>query len=42
MDDRFAVFAASFGRSMEDLKSLRGETSGVVSVDAESGLREDS
>lgn len=41
MDDRFAVFAASFGRSMEDLKSFRAEADGMVGVAAESGVQQD-
>lgn len=32
MDDRFAIFAAAFGRSMDDLKSIREQTAGMASV----------
>jgi hypothetical protein len=38
MEDRFAIFAEAFGRSMEDLKSLFGETPGVDSVADESSV----
>jgi hypothetical protein len=40
MEDRMAIFAASFGRSMDDLKSVWEETGGVASVADQSGLPE--
>lgn len=39
MDDRFAIFAASFGRSMDDLKSLFEQTPSVASVADQSGVQ---
>jgi hypothetical protein len=38
MDDRMAIFAASFGRSMEDLKSIWGEAGGLDSLADESSV----
>lgn len=39
MEDRFAIFAAAFGRSMDDLKSLFEQTPGVASVANEPGVQ---
>jgi hypothetical protein len=41
MDDRFAIFAAAFGRSMEDLKSLFEQTPSVAGVADEPGVQSD-
>lgn len=32
MDDRFAIFAAAFGKSMDELKSLWGEAPGLAAM----------
>lgn len=40
MDDRFAIFAAAFGRSMDDLKSLFEQTPGVASVADEPSVQQ--
>lgn len=40
MDDRFAIFAAAFGRSMEDLKSLFEQTPSVASVADEPSVQQ--
>lgn len=39
MEDRFAIFAAAFGRSMDDLKSLFGQTPSVASVADQPGVQ---
>lgn len=38
MEDRFAIFAAAFGKSMDDLKSLWQQTPGVGSMADESSV----
>lgn len=38
MDDRFAIFGAAFGRSMDDLKSLLGEAASVSGVADQPGV----
>lgn len=40
MEDRFAIFAAAFGRSMDDLKSLFEQTPSVSSVADESSVQQ--
>lgn len=40
MDDRFAIFASAFGRSMDDLKSVREQASGVAGVADEPGVQQ--
>jgi hypothetical protein len=40
MEDRFAIFAAAFGRSMDDLKSLFEQTPSVASVADQPGVQQ--
>jgi hypothetical protein len=42
MDDRFAIFAAAFGRSMDDLKSVLEQTPSVAGVAGQSSIQQDS
>lgn len=39
MEDRFAIFAQAFGRSMDDLKSLFGEASGLAGMADQPGIQ---
>lgn len=39
MDDRFAIFAAAFGRSMDDLKSVWEQAPGMASVADQPGVQ---
>jgi hypothetical protein len=42
MEDRMAIFAAAFGRSMDDLKSLWGQAGSVGSLADEPGVQQNS
>jgi len=41
MEDRMAIFAAAFGRSMDDLKSLLTEEGGLERLADESSVQQD-
>lgn len=41
MDDRFTIFAAAFGKSMDDLKSVLEQKAGVASLADKPGVQSD-